>query len=81
MTGVSENLHKECHSAMLHDNMKIYRLLVHEIRVEKARSKPNSRDAKRPRSFDGGYSFKNWVSNQVPYKFPKASGDRVSKLK
>ena len=47
-----------------------------------------NRDAKRARSFDGGSSknrleiqdkprFKKWDSNQVPSRFPRASGDRV----
>ena len=43
---------------MLHDNMNISRLMVHAKRVEEARSKRKSRDAKRARSFDRG-SLKN----------------------
>jgi len=53
--------------------------------------KRKSRDAKRERSFDEGYSknridiqnkhkFKKQVSNKVPSKFPKSSGDRHSHL-
>ena len=59
--------------------------MVHARRVEEARAKGKSRDAKRARSFDGGSSknrleiqekprFKKWVSNQVPSKFPRTSG-------
>ena len=77
---------------MLHDNMNIFRLMVYAKRVEEARAKRKSRDAKRDRSFDGG-SSKNRLeiqdkpklnkhgSNQVPTKFPRASGDRVSNPK
>ena len=41
---------------MLHDNMNISRLMVYARRVEDARAKRKSRDAKRSRSFDGGSS-------------------------
>ena len=69
--------------------MNIARLMVHAQQVEDARSNRNSRDAKRARSFDSGSlknrvdiednpRFKKRVSNQVPYKFPKACDDRVS---
>ena len=54
--GVSEYLQEECHSAMLHDNLNISHLMVHARRVEEARAKIKSRDAKRERSFDGGSS-------------------------
>ena len=29
VTGVSDDLQEECHSAILHDNMKISRLMAH----------------------------------------------------
>ena len=29
VTGVSKELQKECRAAMLHDNMDLYRLMVH----------------------------------------------------
>ena len=62
------------------------------MKGKEARSKRKSRDSKRERSFDGGSSknrfeiqdkprFKKWVSNQVPSKFQRASGDRVSNPK
>ncbi|TMX05241.1 hypothetical protein EJD97_000237 [Solanum chilense] len=87
VTGMSKDLQEECQSSMLHDNMNISHLMVCARRVEEARAKPKSRDAKRERSFDGGSSknrlgiqdkpkFKKRVSNQVPSKFPIASGDR-----
>ena len=53
--GVSEDLQEECQSAMLHENMNISRLMVYARSVEEARAKQKSRDAKRARSFDGGF--------------------------
>ena len=90
--GVSEDLQEECQSAMLHDNMNISHLMVYARRVEEARDKRKSREVKRARSFDGGSSknrlemqdmpkFKKRDSNQVPSKFPRSSGDRVSNPK
>ena len=38
---------------MLHDNMNISHLMVYARRVEEARAKRKSRDAKRERSYDG----------------------------
>ena len=83
---------RECQSIKLHDNMNISHLMVYWRRVEEARSKWKSRYAKRASSFDEGSSknrfeiqdkpkFKKRVSTQVPYKFPRSSGDRVSKPK
>ena len=80
--GVSDDLQEEFHSAVLHDNMNIYHLIVDAQQVEEPRAKRKSRDVKRARSFDCGSSrgrleiqdkpsFKKRVSNQVPSKFPK----------
>ncbi|XP_069147184.1 uncharacterized protein [Solanum lycopersicum] len=70
--GVSDDLKEECHSAMLHENMKISHLMVHAQQVEETRAKRKSRNAKKkPR-------FKKRSSNQVPTKFPKARDDMVS---
>ena len=74
---------------MLHDNLHISRLIVRSQHVEEARAKRKSRDAKRARTFVGGSSknrleiqdkprFKKRVSNQVPFKFPKARDGRVT---
>ena len=54
--GVSDDLKEECHSAMLHENMKISHLMVHAQQVEEARAKRRSRDSKKGRPFDGGSS-------------------------
>ena len=37
--GVSDDLKEECHSAMLHENMKISHLMVHAQKVEDTRDK------------------------------------------
>ena len=66
--------------------------MVHAKHVEESRSWRKSRDAMRARSYEGGFiknrleiqgkpRFMKWVSSQVPYKFPKASGDMVPKPK
>ena len=54
--GVSNDLQEECHSAMLHDNINISRLMVHAQQVEDASAKRKSRDIKRARPFVGGSS-------------------------
>lgn len=88
VTGVSNDLQKECHSVMLHDNMNISRLMVHAGGVEEARTKRKNRDSKRVRSFEGGATknrleiqdkpkFKKRFSNQVPSKFPKARDNKA----
>ena len=68
--GVSEDLQEECQSSMLHDNMNISHLMAYERRVEEARAKIKSRDAKRERSFDGG-SSKNRLEIQDTPTFKK----------
>ena len=82
VSGVSEDLQDECHSAMLHENMNIFRLMGHARRVDEARSKQKSIDDKRARSYNGGSSknrldiqdkprFKKRVSNS-PFQVPKS---------
>ena len=92
VTGVLDDLQEDCFSSMIHDNINISRLMVHAEHVKKARDRRKINDAKMERSFDRGCSknrltiqdkprFKKQVSSQVPSKFPKASGDRVSNPK
>ena len=92
VTGVSDDFQEDCHSEMIHNNMNISHLMVHAKHKEKERSRRKINDAKRLRSFFGSSSknkleiqdkpiFKKVVSSQVPSKFPKASGDRVSNPK
>ena len=57
LMGVSDYLQEECHSAMLHDDMSISRLMVNVQQVEEAKAMTKSRDAKRARSFYGGSSM------------------------
>ena len=56
MTGLSDDLQEEFHSAILHNKMNISRLIVHVKHVEWAREKRKSSDAKMERSFEGGFS-------------------------
>ena len=55
---------------MLHGNINISRLIVYKRRIEEARAKQKSRDAKRARSFDGG-SLKNTLEIQDKPTFKK----------
>ena len=49
VTGISENLKKECWVAMLHDNMDLDRLMVLTKEVEEIRRRKNGREGKKPR--------------------------------
>ena len=62
--GVFDDLQEECQSSMLHDNMKISHLMVNARRVEEARAKLKSTNAKSERSFDGG-SLNNMLEIQA----------------
>ena len=42
--------------AMLHNDMDLYRLMVHDQQVEESRLKSINRDAKRGRPYDKGTS-------------------------
>ncbi|TMX00273.1 hypothetical protein EJD97_001095 [Solanum chilense] len=72
--GLLVKLQEEYHSAMLHDNMNISRLMVHARRVEVARVKRKDRDAKRERHFCGG-STKKRLEIQDKTRFKKRSGN------
>ena len=45
-----------CHSSMIHDNINISHLMVHDKYIEEARARRKSNDAKTARCFDGGSS-------------------------
>ena len=45
--GMSNDLQNECHFDMLHDDMNISHFMVHTKHVEEARTRKESRDAKR----------------------------------
>ena len=79
--GVSDDLQKECHLAMIHDNMNIYHLIFHAQHVKEPSSNRKSRDAKREKPFYGCSTkgrldiqdkprFKKRVSNPVTSMFP-----------
>ena len=65
--GVSNNLQEEFHSAMLHDNMNISLLMVHDKHVEESRARRRSRDSKRARSFGGGSSKNSLEIQDKPW--------------
>ena len=46
MTGVSDDLKKECRSAMLHDYMNFSCLIIHAQQLEETRVNKKSSDAK-----------------------------------
>ena len=46
VTGVSDDLKKECRSAMLHDYMNFSCLIIHAQQLEETRVNKKSRDAK-----------------------------------
>ena len=82
----------ECHSAILHDNMNISRLMFYAQQVEETRLRRKNKEAKMMKSYDDGVSngrleiqdkprFKKKFTNQVPSKFPKARDDRESRPK
>ena len=45
-----DDFQEECHLAMIHENMYISHLVIHDQQVEEVRAKRKSRDAKRARS-------------------------------
>ena len=53
LTCVSDDFKEDCHSAILHGNQNISRLMVNAKHVKEARSRRNSNDAKYVRSFNG----------------------------
>ena len=52
LTGVSDDLVEECRSAMLHDNMNISHLIIHDLQVEESRLRRKNREVKRDTSFE-----------------------------
>ena len=74
---------------MLHDNMNISCLAVHDQQVEESRLRRKNIQPKKEMCFESGSCkgrldiqdkprFQKRFSNQVPLKFPKARDDRVS---
>ena len=71
---VSDYLKKECHSSILHDNMNISFLMIHDQLVEETRAKRKSTYAKRANSFDSG-SSKGRIDIQNNTRFKKRSSN------
>ena len=49
LTRINGDLEKECQFAMLHDNMDLYKLMVHVLQVEDSRKKRCVHDVQRAR--------------------------------
>ena len=92
VTGMSEDLEKECHAAMLHDNIVISMLMVHAQQVEEIHLRKRNREPKMAKSFDRDSSkssldvqvkpkFNKRLSNQVTSNFSKNNNDRGSNPK
>ena len=52
VTGVLEDLEKECWEAMLHHNMDFGRLMVHAQKVEESRRRKRGQEGNKPRPLD-----------------------------
>ena len=76
LTGVSDDLGKECCCAILHDNMDIYRLNFHAQQVEENRLKRKNRELKRAKSYEGG-TYKGRVEIQDKPRFKKSDSNKV----
>ncbi|XP_015060278.1 uncharacterized protein LOC107006166 [Solanum pennellii] len=90
--GVSQELEEECHAAILHDNLDIYRLMVHAQQVDESHLRKRNKEVNKARSFESGSSksmldipdktmFKKRFSNQVPSNFSKTHNERASNPK
>ena len=49
--GVSEELEEECHAAMFHDNMDIFRLMVHAQQFEVSHLRKSNREVNEAKHF------------------------------
>ena len=63
LTGIIGDLEEECRSVMLHDNMDLSRLMVHDQQVEYNRKKRDACDFMRP---------------SPPYKVGPNHGDHIN---
>ena len=88
----SNDLVEVCHSKILHDNMYISKLMVHDQQVKEIILKSKNREFKRAKSYERGTSksilkikdkprINKRVYNKVPSNFPKSNKDRVSNPK
>lgn len=77
VTGMSEDLEKECHTAMLHDNIVTSMLMVHAQQVEEIHLRKRKREPKMAKSFDRD-SSKSSLDVQVKQKFNKRLSNKVT---
>ena len=77
VTGMFEELEKECSAAMLHGNMDLSRLMVYAQQVEKSRLRKYYIEAKKARSFESGYSM-NRLDIRDKYNFKKRYSKQVT---
>ena len=77
VTGMSKEIEEECCAAMLHDNMNLYRLMVHAQQVEENRLRKRNREVKKETSFESG-SSKSRLDAQDKPKFKKRFSYKVS---
>ena len=74
--GVSEEIEEECCAAMTHDNMDLYRLMIHAQRVEESLLRNRNREVKKANSFDS-VSRKSRFDVQDKRKFKKRYSNNV----
>ncbi|XP_049406182.1 uncharacterized protein LOC125869789 [Solanum stenotomum] len=89
VTGVPDAIEKECQASMLHENIDIFRLMVHAQQVEESRLRKRNREVKRPRADEANASkgkfegqceprFKKRFPNQSPLNAPRPNKGWVS---
>ncbi|XP_049345385.1 uncharacterized protein LOC125809871 [Solanum verrucosum] len=77
VTGVSDLVKEECHTAMLHDDMNSCRLVMYAQSIEESKLKRVNRDLKRGRSNEQGQPrFKKRAPNQESSSAPKANEEK-----
>ncbi|XP_049386667.1 uncharacterized protein LOC125850871, partial [Solanum stenotomum] len=77
VTGVSDQVKEECHTAMLHNDMNISRLIVYVQSIEESKLKRMNRNVKRGRSDEQSQPrFKKRAQDQDFSSAPKVNQDK-----